>query len=71
MVPISEAMFDPTLPANMMHMMLDANSSSITSLMAYPMVMRGIQGDHILIFICTHSNAPMKNDISMTINSEL
>ena len=34
MVPISEAMFEPTLPARMMQMMLDANSSSNTSRIA-------------------------------------
>ena len=30
-VPISDAMFEPTLPARMRHMMLDENSSSMIS----------------------------------------
>ena len=44
MVPISDAMFEPTLPARIKHMMEEENSKIIISRVVYPVVKRGIQG---------------------------
>ena len=69
-VPISEAMFEPTLPARIRHMMADENSRSMISRVVYPVTKRGIQGLCMLSLICMQITAPMKNDIRSTIPIE-
>ena len=69
-VPISDAMFEPTFPARIRHIIDDENSSSMISLVTYPVTKRGIQGLCMLSFICMQITAPMKNDISRTIPME-
>ena len=66
MVPISDAMFEPTLPARMRHMILEENSSSMISRVVYPVVNAGIHGDAMFSFIWMHITAPMKKEISRT-----
>ena len=70
MVPSSEAMFDPTFPARIRHMMEEENSSSMISRVTYPTVHRGMKGLSMFNFICMVITAPMKNDISNTMPIE-
>lgn len=70
-VPNSEAIFEPTFPARIRHMMLLENSRSIISRVVYPETQRGIHGLCMFTFICIQITAPMKNDISKTIPIEL
>lgn len=53
MVPISEAMFDPTLPAKIRHNMEEENSNKMTSRVANPTQRKpGITGRyHILLHL--------------------
>ena len=51
MVPISDVMFEPTLPARIRHMIDEENSSSSTSLVAYPTTNLGIHGTSTFSFI--------------------
>jgi hypothetical protein len=71
MVPSSEAMFEPTLPARIRHMILLENSNSSISLVVYPDTHRGIHGLWMFSFIWIHITAPMKKDINSTIPMEL
>ena len=71
MVPISEAMFEPTLPARIRHMMEEENSSNKISRVVYPTTKRGIHGLSMFSLICMQITAPMKNEISNTIPIEL
>ena len=50
-VPISDVMFEPTLPASIRHIMEDENSSSIISRVAYPTTNLGIQAFSMFSFI--------------------
>ena len=70
MVPNSEAMFDPTLPARIRHMILDENSSNRISRVVYPDTHRGIHGLWMLSFIWMQITAPMKNEMSSTMPIE-
>ena len=70
-VPISEAIFDPTLPAKIRHMIDEENSRSNISRVVYPVTQRGIQGLCMLSFICMHITAPMKNEMRSTMPIEL
>ena len=64
-------MLEPTLPANMRHMMDEENSSSRISRVTYPTVQRGIHGLSMLSFIWMVMTAPMKNEMSSTMPMEL
>ena len=68
--PISDVMFEPTLPARMRHIMDDENSRSRISRVAYPTTNFGIQGLSTFSFICMHITAPMKNEIRSTMGME-
>lgn len=70
MVPISEAIFEPTLPARIRHMMAEENSKSIISRVVYPVRKRGIQGLRMFSSIWMQMTAPMKKDMSRTIPIE-
>ena len=50
-VPISEAMFEPTFPANIRHKIELENSSRIISRVARPVEYAGIRGETVLISI--------------------
>lgn len=69
-VPSSEAILEPTLPANIRHMMEEENSSNMISRVTYPTVQRGMKGLSMFSLICMVITAPMKNDISNTIPIE-
>ena len=69
-VPISEAMFEPTLPARIRHMMDEENSSNRISRVVYPTTKRGIQGLSMFNFIWIQITAPMKKEISRTMPIE-
>ena len=68
--PISDVMFEPTLPASIRHIMDEENSSSKTSRVAYPVMNFGIHGLSTLVFICMQSTAPINRDIMSTIGIE-
>ena len=70
MVPISEAMFDPTLPAKIRHNMEEENSNKMTSRVANPTAYAGIMGDTTFFCICMAITAPMKTEIVMTMGIE-
>ena len=70
MVPSSEAMFEPTFPASMRHMIELENSRSMISRVVYPATHRGIHGDSMFTFICMQMTAPMKNEMSSTMPME-
>ena len=70
MVPSSEAMLEPTLPARIRHMILDENSSNRISRVVYPDTHRGIHGLCMLSFIWMQITAPMKNEIRSTMPME-
>ena len=63
-------MFEPTFPDNIRHIIELENSSSIISLVVYPDTHLGIHGLWMLIFICMHITAPMKNEMSSTMSIE-
>lgn len=69
-VPISEAMLEPTFPARIRHIIDDENSSSMISRVTYPVTKRGIHGLCMFSFICMQITAPIKNDISSTMPIE-
>ena len=69
-VPNSEAIFDPTFPARIKHMMELENSSSIISRVVYPETHSGIHGDWMFNFIWIQITAPMKNEMSKTMPME-
>ena len=71
MVPISDVMFEPTLPASIRHIIDEENSRRSTSLVAYPVMNFGIHGLSTFVFICMQSTAPMNTDISSTMGIEL
>ena len=71
MVPSSDAMFDPTFPARIRHMIELENSSRRISRVVYPATHRGIQGLWMLSFIWMQITAPMKNEIISTMPMEL
>ena len=70
MVPISEAMLDPTFPARIRHMMEDENSSNMISRVVYPVTNLGIHGLWMFSLIWMQITAPMKKDIRWTIPME-
>jgi hypothetical protein len=70
MVPISEAMLEPTLPERIRHMMEEENSKSRISRVVYPVVKRGIHGAWMFNLIWMHITAPMKKDMRSTIPME-
>ncbi|MPN06749.1 hypothetical protein SDC9_154005 [bioreactor metagenome] len=69
-VPISEAMLEPTLPARIRHMMVDENSSRMISRETAPTVNRGNIGESMFNPICNTITAPMKKEIITTIQME-
>ena len=66
-----EAMFDPTFPARIKHMIEDENSSSRISRVVYPTTKRGIQGLSIFNLIWIQITAPIKKEINSTMPIEL
>lgn len=70
-VPNSDAMLEPTLPARIRHIMAEENSSNRISRVVYPTTNRGIHGLSMFSFIWIHITAPMKNEIRSTIPMEL
>ena len=70
MVPISEAMLDPTFPARMRHMMEEENSSSMISRVVYPVTNLGIHGLSMFSLIWMQITAPMKKEIRRTMPME-
>ena len=69
-VPNSEAMFEPTLPDRIKHMMEEENSNNMISRVVYPATQRGIHGLSMFTFIWMQITAPMKKEISRTIPME-
>ena len=69
-VPISEAMLEPTFPARIRHMMEDENSSNMISRVVYPVTNLGIHGLWMFSLIWMQITAPMKKDIRRTIPME-
>lgn len=65
-VPISEAILLPTLPARIRHIIEEENSKSNISRVASPVEYEGISGDTIFIVICIVITAPIKRDIIIT-----
>ena len=66
-VPISEAILDPTFPAKINDIIEDENSSRIVSLVTYPIVNLGISGELIFNDIWIAITKPINNDIIITI----
>ena len=62
-VPISEAMLDPTLPERISATTVDENSRIIVSRVAYPINDCGMNGESRLMHICNVMTAPMKTEI--------
>ena len=62
-VPISEAMLDPTLPARISATTADENSRIIVSRVAYPTSERGMNGESRLMHIWRVITAPMKTEM--------
>jgi hypothetical protein len=65
-VPISEAMLEPTLPARISDIIVQENSSMTISRVASPVAYAGIIGDSMLIFIWMQITAPMKIEMIVT-----
>ena len=69
-VPNSEAMFEPTFPERMRHMILEENSKSMISRVTYPETQLGIQALWILSLICIQMTAPIKKEMRRTMPME-
>ena len=65
-VPISEAMLEPTLPARINARIDDENSSKRISREAYPTVYAGMNGEVMLSSIWITITAPINTDIIKT-----
>ncbi len=65
-VPISEVMLEPTLPARISDIIVQENSSMTISRVASPVAYAGIIGDSMLIFIWMQITAPMKIEMIVT-----
>ena len=65
-VPISEAIFEPTLPARIRHRIEFENSSNTMSRVARPTVYAGIRGDVVFNCIWMAQTAPIKMDMIIT-----
>ena len=63
MVPISEAIDDPTFPARISATTADENSRIIVSRVAEPTSERGMNGESRLMHICNVMTAPMKTEM--------
>ena len=70
MVPISEAMLLPTLPARISDMMEEENSSRIISRVVYPIVNLGMSGELIFSEIWMAITVPIKMEMMTTIQRE-
>lgn len=70
MVPISEAIFEPTLPARINDMIDDENSSRSISRVARPVEYEGMRGDTILMVIWMVITAPMNIEMIITSGME-
>ena len=70
-VPISEAMFDPTLPAKINEIIVGENSKIVLDCVIYPTVYRGNKGFDMFDAVCKAITPPMKVDIRTTIGMEL
>ena len=70
MVPISDVMFEPTLPARIRHMIDDENSRIRISRVEYPTTILGIHGLSMFSLSWMHMTAPMKNEMSRTMGME-
>ena len=70
MVPISEAIFDPTLPANIRHMIVEENSSNKVSLVTRPVVYVGNKGFDEFNLVCIVIMAPIKTEMMITIGKD-
>jgi hypothetical protein len=66
MVPISDAIFEPTLPAKIRQRMEFENSSKMISRVARPTEYDGINGDEIFNCIWIAITAPIKIEIIIT-----
>ena len=69
-VPISEAMFDPTLPARISATTVELNSSSIDSRAAYPIRYFGMKGDSRFRAIWIVMTAPINTEMIATMPIE-
>ena len=69
-VPISEAMFEPTFPARIRQRMELENSSNTMSRVARPTEQAGISGFDVLSFIWIVHTAPMNTEMTMTSGME-
>ena len=70
MVPNSDAMFDPTFPDRMRHIIEDENSNSIISRVVNPLTHTGIHALWMFIFIWMQMTAPMNSEMRSTIPME-
>ena len=68
--PISEAILDPTFPANINASIVGENSNINESLLANPTIYFGINGFSRLIAVCILITAPTNKEIMVTIPSE-
>ena len=70
-VPTSEAMLDPTLPAKINEMIVGENSKMVDERVMYPTVYVGRSGLSMLEAVCKAITAPIKADINATIGMDL
>ena len=69
-VPISEAIFEPTLPARMRQRIVEENSNSSVSRVSKPTIYVGRKGFSVLIFAWMVRIAPMNSDMTMTMGRD-
>lgn len=70
-VPSSEDMLEPILPASMRQTIVEQNSRIRDSLAIYPMYILGSRGDVILFAVCMTSTAPINTDMRAIRGMEL
>ena len=71
MVPISEEMLEPILPARMRHTMVEQNSRTSDSRVMYPMYIFGRKGEVMLLAVWMTRTAPINTDIRAMSGMEL
>src|SRR5690554_7633218 len=70
MVPISEAIFEPTLPAKIKEIIVGENSRIVLERVIQPIVYLGNSGLSILDAVCNEITAPIKTERMATIPAE-